>query len=94
MEEGSRKHVEKCTPHTGIIFSFFWETYDRLEKQNPEEGKVSESMLKQELVSSGRLDAGPALQMIKDMIDNEKLVRLGFDVLVKNSPSGMHKNRG
>jgi hypothetical protein len=92
VEKDSTKHEEKRTPHThNFIFSFFWETYNRIEKQNPE-GKVSETMLKQELISSGKIDSGPAAQMIKDFIRSGELVMLGFDILVKNSPSEVSKN--
>ena len=54
MKKRSAKLEEKGTPHT---HAFFQETYDRLEKLNPE-GKVNESMLKQELVTSGNFTAG------------------------------------
>jgi hypothetical protein len=77
---------------------FFWETFNRLEKEHSE-GQVSESMLKQELVSSGKFSASEAYQIVKDMLlvavtaaDAKKLQRLAFDVLVKNSQANMSKN--
>ena len=79
---------KKKGPH---IHMFFSETYDRLEKQNPER-KVSESMLKQELVTSGNFTAGEAAQIINDMVSHGNIQKLGFDVLRKNSHSEMSKN--
>ncbi len=79
VKKRSAKLEEKGTPHT---HAFFQETYDRLEKLNPE-GKVNESMLKQELVTSGNFTAGEAAQIIKDMIWNGNIQELGFDILGK-----------
>jgi hypothetical protein len=76
-----------CIPDSGVKNTleedFFWETFDRLERQKQDRRVVSESMLKQELISSGKFDAGPAAQIIKDMIAIGKLTRLEFDVLCK-----------
>jgi hypothetical protein len=65
--------------------SLFWKTYDKLEnqKQSEADGTVKESELKQALISSGKFNAGEAAQIVKDMIDNGKLTRSGFDVLYK-----------
>jgi hypothetical protein len=67
--------------------SLFWEIYDSLENQKqtrgPEGTTVSETILKQELISSGKFDAGGAAQIVKDMIEAGKLTRLEYDVLCK-----------
>lgn len=72
--------------------SSFWVFYNDLEKrkqtQGPE-GTVSESALKQELVSNGVFTAGEAAQVVKDAIDTNRVTRLGFDILVKNSQSNV-----
>jgi hypothetical protein len=73
---------------------FFWERYELLEKQKQTqgpEGTVSESALKQDLISRGII-AGEAVQMIKDMIARGKLIKLGFDVLSKNSQANLSKS--
>ncbi len=72
--------------------SFFWQIYETLENQNRHESSsvygiitVSESMLKQNLISSGKFFAGEAAQIIKDKINIGELTRLAFDVLSRKS---------
>jgi hypothetical protein len=78
--------------HSGVNPSLLlWEIYEALENQNQHESSkygiitVSESMLKQSLISSGRFTAGEAAQIIKDRIDSGELTRLEFDVLSRKS---------
>ena len=95
VESDSTKHEEKGTPHPNILF--FWETYDLLEKQKQTQGPdgtVSESALKQDLISSGKFTAGEAAQIIKEVLDRDELTKLEFDVLSKKSPSDMSINGG
>jgi hypothetical protein len=80
--------VVACGSDNGVnsASSFFWETYENLEKQKQTqgpEGTVSETILKQELIASGNFNAGEATQLINDKIANGELKRLGFDVLRK-----------
>jgi hypothetical protein len=98
VEEFSIKQKEKTPAHSDDFFpSSFWRYYNDLEKKKQTqglEGTVSESALKQDLISLGMFTAGEAAQLVKDAIDSGKVTRLGFDILVKNSPSDMSKNEG
>jgi hypothetical protein len=69
----------------------FWETFDNLQKQKQTkgaEGTVSETILKQDLISSGKFTAGEAAQLIKDMISSERLENPVYDVLYKKTGGG------
>jgi hypothetical protein len=50
----------------------FWDAFDRLENQKQQEpdGTVSESMLRQELIATGKFNAGEATEAIEDLIDH------------------------
>jgi hypothetical protein len=95
VESDSTKLKEKRPPHPHILF--FWKVFKLLERKSEQpklHGKkiVSESGLKQAFVSSGKFTAGESTQIVNDMLDLGEIKRLGFDVLVKNSPSDMSKN--
>ena len=93
------KDFTKLEEKSGFDIDVFWKTYDNLENQKqtegpPEEGTVSESAFKHALISSGKFTAGEATQLVKEMIDQDKLTRLGFDVLEKNSQANISKSEG
>jgi hypothetical protein len=83
--------------HSGVNPDLvFWEIYDALENQERHESSVvygivtvSESKLKQYLISSGKFTAGESAQIIKDKVDSGELRRLEFDVLSRKSPANL-----
>lgn len=75
-----------CGSNGGV--KHFWETFELLQNQKQtkgSEGTVSETILKQELVSGGKLTAGEAAQIIKDMKASGELENPEYDVLCKRA---------
>jgi hypothetical protein len=90
-----RKEKSGSVTHNIVFPSSFWVFYNNLENQKQTEGPegaVSESKLKQELISSGMFTAGDAAQLIREAIESGRVTRSGFDVLIKNSQFDMSKN--
>jgi hypothetical protein len=94
VREQEQEDKRNRSKDSGVSYSsnsFFWEIYCALENQNHGQSSVygivtvSESMLKQNLISSDKFTAGEAAQIIKDKIDGGELTRLAFDVLSRKS---------
>jgi hypothetical protein len=95
MKEDSikRKEIPGFVTHNTL---FFWDVFNLLEKQKQPEpdGTVRESELKQALISSGKFNAGEAVQLVNDAIEQGLVKRLEFDVIGKNSSSNISKSDG
>jgi hypothetical protein len=97
MESDSTKLKEMSgvVTHKNIFSLTFWTLFDALSSVDPKgESRVIESTFKAGLIASGEFTAGEAAQAIKDAIDNGRLTRLEFDLLVKNSQANTSKSEG
>lgn len=57
----------------------FWDIYNVLEHES-DSGSVSNNLLRKMLLSDGNYDAGTSTQIIQDLINADKLVKVDFGV--------------
>lgn len=84
--ENSQLHSREVSELSEVSASsssvLFWEIFEQLEKQHPE-CMVRESMLRRDLIASGKFDAGLAVLAVNEAVDTCKLRRMEFDVLCR-----------
>nr|MDQ3970013.1 hypothetical protein [Thermoproteota archaeon] len=88
VEEGSTERKEKSVVVNQFTLfpSYFWTFFDQLlflGSIEQEDGAISESRLKQLLISNTEITAGEAEQLIKDALTTGRVQRIGYDRIKK-----------